>query len=88
MAAAAVRCRCAAPAWSVAAPAGAPIVCAMDAISAGLVTLANGALSAFAAAASPVTVAVALCALSLAWLAAIRLEELDRQGTKPTVARH
>lgn len=60
----------------------------MDAISAGLTTLFNGALAALDAVLNPISIALVLCALSLAWLSAIRIEELDRQGTKPTVARH
>lgn len=60
----------------------------MDALSAGLTTIANGALEVLGFMASPLVIAFVLCTISIGWLAAIRIEELDRQGTKPTVQRH
>lgn len=58
------------------------------ALSATGTTVANGFVSFFQFAASPVTLSVVVTLLSLAWLAGIEVEELTRQGTKPSVQLH
>ena len=60
----------------------------MDALGSGLVTLVNGLLAVLGALGNPVSLALVAIGASLAWLALVRIEELDRQGTKPTVTRH
>lgn len=61
---------------------------AMDAVANGLVTLFNGLVGVLDAVASPWTFAIGAIAASLAWLAVIEIEELDRQAAKPEVGRH
>jgi hypothetical protein len=60
----------------------------MNAIASGLTTIANGVFAVAGAVASPLVVGGVISTVSIAWLAATRLEELNRQGTKPTVQRH
>lgn len=60
----------------------------MEILGNGLITLANGALSALLSLASPLTIAGVLMGVSLLWLALMEVEELDRQGSKPEVGRH
>lgn len=60
----------------------------MDILGNGLVTLANGALTALTSIADPVILVGIAMALSLLWLALVEVDELDRQGTKPEVGRH
>lgn len=65
-----------------------PNVANMDIISAGFLTLFNGAVAFVSTLASPVTLALVISAASLGWLARCEIEELDRRGTKPMVGRH
>lgn len=60
----------------------------MEALGTGLVLVANGALTIVAQFADLKTVVGAVAAVSLWWLATIEVEELNRQGVKPDVARH
>jgi hypothetical protein len=60
----------------------------MDALASGLITLLNGARAMALATLSPVAMAVIICAVSMAWLAMVEVELLNRQGTKPRVGRH
>lgn len=60
----------------------------MDALGDGLVTMANGALTALDGVMSPLTAAVGVLIAGFAWLAVIELETLARQGTKPDISRH
>lgn len=60
----------------------------MEALTAGLTTIANGVLSALGALGSPVAIALMLSAASLSWLALVEIHELDRLGAKPNVTRH
>lgn len=57
-------------------------------LSNGLALVVNGALSAVRHVVSPVTIAVVLCAISLAWLGYIEVEDLNRRASKPTIERH
>lgn len=50
--------------------------------------MVNGLLTIVGALASPLTIALAISAVSLAWLALIEIDELDRQGTKPEIGMH
>lgn len=54
----------------------------------GLVVLFNGVAAIFAAVSGPAAWLVAICVASLTWLAVVEVDELDRQGRKPTVGRH
>lgn len=60
----------------------------MDILGSGLITLLNGFLAMLGALASPIAIAVVLCAAGLGWFALLEIDELDRQGTKPEVGRH
>ena len=60
----------------------------MNAIASGLTTIANGVFAVAGAVASPLVIGGVISAVSIVWLAATRLEELNRQGTKPAVQRH
>jgi hypothetical protein len=60
----------------------------LSALTATAVTVFNGVVAAGAVLLNPVTVSVVVLAGSLAWLAAIELEELTRQGTKPDIQLH
>ena len=53
-----------------------------------LVTIANGAATVIGAVADLRVVLVAVSAASLAWLAAVEIEQLDRKGYKPGVRAH
>lgn len=63
-------------------------VVGMEALSAGLVTVANGLIAVLGQVTSPFAVAVGLLAAAFSWLAVVELEDLDRQGTKPETPRH
>jgi len=60
----------------------------MTILSNGFFTIFNGAWSTLHDLASPVAIAVVICAASLTWLAILECDELDRQGTKPVIGRH
>jgi hypothetical protein len=60
----------------------------MNALTAGLKTIANGVLSTLGALGTPVAIALILCGGSLLWLAMVEIHELDRLGTKPRVITH
>lgn len=60
----------------------------MEALGTGLVLIANGALTIGAQFADFKTLVGAAAVASLWWLATIEIEELNRQGVKPDVARH
>jgi hypothetical protein len=60
----------------------------MDTLGAGIITIFNGLHAAVSHVVSPLTIAIGLLAASLAWLAAVDLEELNHRGAKPRVGRH
>lgn len=60
----------------------------MDVVGTGLVLIANGALEIAHQFTSLTTIVVLVAAASLGWLATMEVEELNRQGMKPDVARH
>jgi hypothetical protein len=60
----------------------------MELLGDGLVTMLNGLGRLFSMVLSPLTVIVALLAISLIWLSLIEIDELNRQGSKPDVQRH
>lgn len=60
----------------------------MDALASGLTTMANGLFELFGHLLSPVALALVVVCAGFAWLTAVELEELDREGTKPTIAIH
>jgi hypothetical protein len=60
----------------------------MEALGTGLVLIANGALVIVRQLADFYTVVGVIAAISLWWLATMEIEELNRQGVKPDVARH
>lgn len=60
----------------------------MEHLASGIITLLNGLWFALGAFASPLAIAGVLAAASLAWLARMEVDELDRQGVKPLVDRH
>ena len=60
----------------------------MEIFTNGMYTLLNGLLTFLHDLASPVTIALVICAVSLAWLAVLECDELDRQGIKPVVGTH
>jgi hypothetical protein len=60
----------------------------MDTLGAGLITIFNGLHAAVSHVMSPVVLAICVLGASLAWLAAVDLEELNHRGTKPRVGRH
>lgn len=59
----------------------------MNALTNGLITVANGLVALADGATTPVALMCAVVAASLAWLALIELDELNRQGTKPEIER-
>lgn len=60
----------------------------MEAVGTGLILLANGAMTIIGQFASFAVVVGAVAAVSLWWLATMEVEEINRQGVKPDVARH
>jgi len=66
----------------------APTVVGMNILSNGLTTIFNGIWATLHALVSPLTIAVVLAGASLAWLALLECDELDRKGTKPIIGRH
>lgn len=60
----------------------------LEQLSQVLVAMANGVLAGVGAVANLRTVLVLLTVLSLGWLAAVEVENLDRAGYKPSVRRH
>ncbi len=54
----------------------------------GFTAIANGAAATLGHLISPVALAIIASAVSLAWLARLEVDELDRQGTKPQVGKH
>lgn len=60
----------------------------MTALGNGLVLLFNGLVSLFGFLSNGITIAVIFVFLSLAWLAFMEIEELNRQGSKPEIGRH
>ncbi len=50
--------------------------------------MANGLFELVGHLLSPVAIALVAVAAGFAWLTAVELEELDREGTKPTIAIH
>lgn len=56
-------------------------------LAAGAITILNGAWTAVTAVVHPITLAVLVLGASFAWLALLEADELDRQGTKPEIAR-
>lgn len=59
----------------------------MDALANGLVTIVNGLWAIVDGLLSPVALMSIVIAASLAWIALIELDELNRQGTKPEIER-
>ena len=60
----------------------------MEILTNGIYTLLNGLLTFLGGLASPVTIALVISAASLAWLALLECDELDRQSIKPVVGTH
>lgn len=60
----------------------------MNIFANGLAIEFNGLLSTLHHVVSPITVAVILSVMSLAFLATFEVEELNRQGIKPVIERH
>jgi hypothetical protein len=60
----------------------------MDALSAGIITIFNGIHAAFNHVLSPIALTICILGATMAWLAAVDVEELNRRGTKPRVGRH
>jgi hypothetical protein len=60
----------------------------MTAVGTGLVLIVNGALEIARQFTSLTTIVVLVAGASLWWLATMEIEELNRQGVKPDVARH
>jgi hypothetical protein len=60
----------------------------MDALAAGIITIFNGLHAVFGHVLSPIALTVCILGASMAWLAAVDVEELNRRGTKPRVGRH
>jgi hypothetical protein len=54
----------------------------------GLITLVNGFLSIGGRLASVEALCAVMAAVALFWLALLEVDELNRQGTKPTIGRH
>ena len=54
----------------------------------GIITMANGAMTAASSAFNPVAIIGVLMILGLAWICLIELDAVDRQGSKPEVGRH
>lgn len=55
------------------------------ALSAGLLSIANGFIEAALALGSPIAILVVLRLIARAWIAAVLIEQRDRQGYKPTM---
>lgn len=60
----------------------------MSAIVDALTTLVNGTWLCVRAAMSPTGIATSLLAMSMAWLALIEIELMNRTGAKPQVGTH
>ena len=60
----------------------------MRIFSNSLITLTNGAFDFITRLFSPVSVILILLVISLAWMALLEMDEMNRQGTKPEVGRH
>lgn len=60
----------------------------LDSLSQILVAIANGLYNVVQALGDVRVFLIALTAVSLLWLAAVEIEELDRQGAKPIPRRH
>jgi len=60
----------------------------MNVLINGVTAMANGALTALHDLASPACIAMVVAGVSLAWLARIEVDEMDRQATKPTIDTH
>jgi hypothetical protein len=58
-----------------------------DIVGSGLIILFNGALAVADNLIGHLPLSVAVMAVCLAWLAACEIEELDRQGFRPTFDR-
>lgn len=57
----------------------------LDAVSNGLIVIVNGFVAIAAHAVSLPVALSALCVVSLSWLAACEIEDLDQMGFKPEV---
>jgi hypothetical protein len=60
----------------------------MRIFSNSLITLTNGAFDFITRLFSPVSIILILLVISLAWMALLEMDEMNRQGTKPEVGRH
>jgi hypothetical protein len=60
----------------------------MQILANGLLLIVNGTLSTVHTVASPISIAVVVCAGALAMLARLEIKEVSRQGIKPTIERH
>jgi hypothetical protein len=60
----------------------------LDALYTGFVAILNGLLTVLSGLIDLRTVLVVAIVVSLGWIAATEIEELDRMGAKPTVRRH
>ncbi len=50
-------------------------------------SLLNGTVVSFSYAANPYTAALLAVAASMAWMARLEMDEMDRQATKPDIGR-
>jgi len=62
-------------------------VTGMDALANGLVTILNGLRALGGGLLTATALMTIVIAVSLAWIALIELDELNRQGTKPEIGR-
>ena len=60
----------------------------MNVLSNGLTTLFNGLFYLVGSLGSPIVLAVVVAGVSLAWLALLECDDVDRRGTKPIVGTH
>lgn len=60
----------------------------LDSFANGLITTINGLITLIGGLVSLPVLLVGLCAVSLLWLAACEIEDLDQRGIKPTVRRN
>ena len=60
----------------------------LEHVASVLITIFNGAATVVGTVADLRVVLVVVCAASLAWLAAVEIEQLDRKGYKPGVRAH
>ena len=60
----------------------------MNTLANSFIALANGIFASAHHLVSPITVALVVIGASLAWIARIEVEELNRKGTKPHIGIH